>query len=304
MRILSVGNVVADLLAEVPVVPRPGEDVTAASSGVSAGGAFNTLVAARRQGLEAVYGGAHGTGPFGNLVRSHLEREDIGVLQPPVPDVDTGWDVALTDAAGERTFNTTVGAEAQQCHTPERCNVESKGTRSIFGKEDLQRLCLRQGRHPRQVARLERDRDLVQDLLQRSLQSFPTKPGAQDRVLFRNPAPGLSEAMGVDRLIEPYLELLDIHARSSSLDVMKQHSLLERRERITILNHGTPRSPRAIAGIAESSRRGPIGVIVTAKKQTLDYDCYSRFDRKRFKKRGLARGRKRCLQIYLTVDVF
>ena len=35
------------------------------------------------------------------------------MLLPPVPDADTGFDVALTDAGGERTFITAVGAEAQ-----------------------------------------------------------------------------------------------------------------------------------------------------------------------------------------------
>jgi sugar/nucleoside kinase (ribokinase family) len=112
-RLLSVGNVVVDLLAEIPALPAAGEDVTATNSGVSAGGAFNTLVAARRQGLTAVYAGAHGTGPFGETVRAALAAEGIEALHPPIPDADTGWDVAITDASGERTFLTTVGAEAR-----------------------------------------------------------------------------------------------------------------------------------------------------------------------------------------------
>lgn len=112
MKLVSVGNVVADLLVELPALPRPGEDVTATASGISAGGSFNTLVAARRQGLDAVYAGAHGTGPFGDTIRADLAREGIAVLQHPV-GIDTGWDVAVTDDAGERTFITTVGAEAR-----------------------------------------------------------------------------------------------------------------------------------------------------------------------------------------------
>ena len=84
----------------------------------------------------------------------------------------------------------------------------------------------------------------MQDFLERSFQSFPTESGAQDRVLLRNPGPGIGEAVGVDRFIEPYFELLDVHAPGSSLEVMKQHALLKRRKRVTVLDHGTPEGHR------------------------------------------------------------
>ncbi|NEN04392.1 sugar kinase [Diaminobutyricibacter tongyongensis] len=111
-RLISVGNVVVDILAAIPALPGPGGDVVATSSGLAAGGSFNVLAAAQRQGLASAYGGAHGSGPFGELVRASLAREGIDVLLPPVDAVDTGWDVALTAADGERTFITAVGAEA------------------------------------------------------------------------------------------------------------------------------------------------------------------------------------------------
>jgi sugar/nucleoside kinase (ribokinase family) len=113
VKFVSVGNVVADLLMDLPELPTAGDDVTATTSGVSAGGSFNTLVAAVRQGVPAVYGGAHGTGPFGDVVRAALWAEGISVLQTAIPDIDTGWDVAITDATAQRTFLTTVGAEAR-----------------------------------------------------------------------------------------------------------------------------------------------------------------------------------------------
>jgi sugar/nucleoside kinase (ribokinase family) len=112
-RLISVGNVVVDITARVDDLPQPGGDVIGRSTGPTAGGAaFNVLVAATRQGLLGAYAGAHGTGPFGELARAALHRERIGILLPPVPDEDTGFDVAITDAAGERTFITAVGAEA------------------------------------------------------------------------------------------------------------------------------------------------------------------------------------------------
>ncbi len=112
-RLISVGNVVVDILATVAALPAPGGDVVATSSGLAAGGSFNVLAAARRQGLASAYGGAHGAGPFGGLVRASLAAEDIDVLLRPVDSEDTGWDVALTDGFGERTFVTSVGAESQ-----------------------------------------------------------------------------------------------------------------------------------------------------------------------------------------------
>lgn len=111
-RVVSVGNAVVDLLLQVDRLPRSGDDVTALDSGMAVGGSVNALVAARRQGVTAVYAGAHGTGPFGDLVRAGLEREGIGVAHAPTAGLDTGWDVAIVEADGERTFLTTVGAEA------------------------------------------------------------------------------------------------------------------------------------------------------------------------------------------------
>jgi sugar/nucleoside kinase (ribokinase family) len=111
-RLVSVGNVVVDLLAQLPTLPRSGDDVTATGAGISAGGSFNTLIAARRQGLEAVYAGAHGDGPLGAFVRESLAGEGIDVVQPPIRGRDTGWDVAIVEGGGQRTFITTVGAEA------------------------------------------------------------------------------------------------------------------------------------------------------------------------------------------------
>ena len=111
-RLVSVGNVVVDLLAELPRLPSSGEDLTATASGISIGGSANTLIAARRQGLPAVYAGAYGSGPLGGFVRAELERAGIGIAHAAI-EGDTGWDVAIVEPGGERTFVTTVGAEAR-----------------------------------------------------------------------------------------------------------------------------------------------------------------------------------------------
>jgi len=112
-RLISVGNAVVDLLLELPELPRSGDDVTATGARTVVGGSATTIVAARRQGLDAAYAGGHGTGPFGDLVRAALAAEGVAVLAPPAAGRDTGWDVAIVEPGGERTFLTVVGAEAE-----------------------------------------------------------------------------------------------------------------------------------------------------------------------------------------------
>lgn len=112
-RLVSVGDVVVDLVMYVPALPARGGDVLASSSSVVAGGALNVLVAAARQGLACRYGGAHGRGPFGDIVRAALAAEGIEAVHAPEPDLDTGVTVAAVDAGGERTFLTVLGAEAR-----------------------------------------------------------------------------------------------------------------------------------------------------------------------------------------------
>ena len=111
-RLVSVGNVIVDVTLRIPALPERGGDVLARDTGSTPGGAFNTLVAAVRQGVASAYGGGHGTGPFGDRVRSALEAEGIEVLLDASTEADTGDDIALIDDEGERTFVTVFGAEA------------------------------------------------------------------------------------------------------------------------------------------------------------------------------------------------
>ena len=111
-RLLFAGEAIVDLLMAVPSLPERGGDLLATSSGIAVGGGFNVMVAAARQGLPVRYAGGHGTGPWGDLVRAALTRENIEILRPPDPRADTGFDVALVEPAGERTFVTSLGAES------------------------------------------------------------------------------------------------------------------------------------------------------------------------------------------------
>ncbi|WP_326687489.1 MULTISPECIES: PfkB family carbohydrate kinase [unclassified Streptomyces] len=110
-RLVLAGSVIVDIVLRVPHLPERGGDVLASAAGQTAGGGFNVLAAARRLGLPAVYAGGHGTGPFGDLVRTALAGEGITPLLHARTDRDTGYCVALVDADGERTFVTASGAE-------------------------------------------------------------------------------------------------------------------------------------------------------------------------------------------------
>ena len=111
-RLLYLGNVVVDIVLDVPALPRRGSDVLARASQQAPGGGFNVMAAAARQGLPVAYAGAYGSGPFADLARAGLAAEGIEVLQPARPDTDTGFVVAVVDDTAERTFVTSRGAEA------------------------------------------------------------------------------------------------------------------------------------------------------------------------------------------------
>jgi sugar/nucleoside kinase (ribokinase family) len=111
-RLLHLGNVVVDVVLDVPALPEPGGDVLATRSQTAAGGGFNVMSAAARQGLAVAYGGVIGSGPFAGLAAAACAAEGIGVLQPAKAGTDTGFVVSIVDGTGERTFLTSRGAEA------------------------------------------------------------------------------------------------------------------------------------------------------------------------------------------------
>ena len=110
-RLVFAGEALVDVLMWVPALPERGGDMLARSSSVRVGGGFNNMAAAARQGLPVLYAGGHGTGPWGDEVRAALAAEGITILRAPDPDADTGFDVALVEDGGERTFVTSLGAE-------------------------------------------------------------------------------------------------------------------------------------------------------------------------------------------------
>ncbi|MCF5179843.1 sugar kinase [Pseudomonas syringae] len=108
-KLFYTGQVVVDLVMAIDRLPPSGGDVLATSATFEAGGGFNVMAAACRNGLRTVYLGRHGQGRFGDIARQAMRDE--GVEISTMPREDTGLAVALVEASAERSFISYVGAE-------------------------------------------------------------------------------------------------------------------------------------------------------------------------------------------------
>lgn len=110
-RVVVLGQAIVDLALMVDEWPQAGADVFASHSDVAVGGAFNVMFAATMMHAPVEYRGAVGAGPMGTLVSAALTGRGIVHSGPRIKEADTGYCVAVTQADGERTFLSTVGAE-------------------------------------------------------------------------------------------------------------------------------------------------------------------------------------------------
>ena len=110
-RVVCLDTVMIDFALSVDVLPERGGDSLSRGRLVTAGGGYNMMSAARRQGLEAVYAGQLGRGRFAEIARAILDDEGVVVAVEPRGDQDLGVCVVLVEASGERTFVTSPGAE-------------------------------------------------------------------------------------------------------------------------------------------------------------------------------------------------
>ena len=138
-RLVLAGEAIVDVLMRVPSLPDRGGDLIAGSSAIHVGGGFNVMAAAARQGLRVEYAGGHGAGPWGSLVRAALDAEGIGVLRPASLAADTGFDVALVEPDGERTFITSLDpvAAASRANAAAALAVTRPGPATAPGRAEL-----------------------------------------------------------------------------------------------------------------------------------------------------------------------
>ena len=132
-RLIFTGQVIVDLVLQVEALPEPGGDTLANGSTVSAGGGYNVMLAARRDGLEVVFAGLSGTGPFGEVVRSALGRAGIDAVQPGLAGRDNGYCVVLVDPSAERTFVTAMGQDQLGADELRRVPVTGKDLVYVSG---------------------------------------------------------------------------------------------------------------------------------------------------------------------------
>ncbi|WP_371225795.1 PfkB family carbohydrate kinase [Roseovarius sp. 2305UL8-3] len=110
-RILQLHGVIVDIIYNVDALPERGGEAIVTGFQTTPGGGFNAMVAASRMGAEVHYGGAIGTGPFGQMVTAALVDEGIRALQKPDPARDQGCCTVLIEPDGERSFVAHEGAE-------------------------------------------------------------------------------------------------------------------------------------------------------------------------------------------------
>ncbi|WEV41793.1 PfkB family carbohydrate kinase [Bifidobacterium sp. ESL0682] len=112
-ELIHLAQVCVDLTLSVDHLPERGGDVFATRQAMSAGGGYNVLYAARQMGARASYLGAIGTGPMADVARKALSSIGVEMGGAQLPDIDTGYSIAMTEPDGERTFVSTRGAETQ-----------------------------------------------------------------------------------------------------------------------------------------------------------------------------------------------
>ena len=108
---MCLDTVMIDFALIIDDLPPRGGDALSSRRLVTAGGGFNLMSAALRQGARAVYVGQLGVGRFSDIARSILEDEGIELVVASRGESDLGVCVVLVDATGERTFVTSPGAE-------------------------------------------------------------------------------------------------------------------------------------------------------------------------------------------------
>lgn len=110
-RLVQLSGVIIDHVYRIRAIPAPGTEAEVRSSFLTPGGGFNAMVAARRMGMEVLYGGTLGTGPFADRIAKALAEEGITELRPRLRGMDQGVCTVLIDYAGERSFIASEGAD-------------------------------------------------------------------------------------------------------------------------------------------------------------------------------------------------
>ena len=109
--ILSVGDLVWDVLVKPDAPLLPGGDTTGRIALAPGGSAANTAAWIARCGMPSSFVGMVGADVFGDLIVADLEREGVELHIARTKARDTGVILALIDRAGQRSMVTNQGAD-------------------------------------------------------------------------------------------------------------------------------------------------------------------------------------------------
>jgi sugar/nucleoside kinase (ribokinase family) len=110
-RLIQLSGVILDMVYHVEAIPAPGTEAVVNAFSVEPGGGYNVMIAARRMGMDVIYAGSLGSGPFADMVARVLEGAGIPSLRRRLTGIDQGCCTVLVDRSGERTFIASEGAD-------------------------------------------------------------------------------------------------------------------------------------------------------------------------------------------------
>jgi len=111
-RLILVDSVVVDVVLNVELLPERGSDTLVERSDSFAGEVSTSWPPPLDSDWPRCTAGSSDSDRFATIAQEAMRLEDIVVATPPIDDVDTGFVVAIVEDGGERTFLTSVGAEA------------------------------------------------------------------------------------------------------------------------------------------------------------------------------------------------
>ncbi|HEU5087631.1 MAG TPA: PfkB family carbohydrate kinase, partial [Roseiflexaceae bacterium] len=109
--ILSVGDLVWDVLCKPDGLLLPGGDTTGRIALAPGGSAANVAAWVARCGMPAGFVGKVGADVFGNIITENLRDEGVALYITRTDERDTGVILAMIDRAGQRSHVTNQGAD-------------------------------------------------------------------------------------------------------------------------------------------------------------------------------------------------
>ena len=109
-RVLVIGDLLYDVLAELDGPPNPGTDTFAPVHAQPGGSGANAAAWLAHAGVETLFVARVGDDPLGRMLEEELGELGVATLLIRDAELPTGKVVVLVDGAGERTMITSRGA--------------------------------------------------------------------------------------------------------------------------------------------------------------------------------------------------